>query len=145
VIAYACNQLASGSCAVFSSGRQRRDFLHVEDAARGLVALLNAGVSGACNISSGKAEVLRDVLKLLGKIADREDLIAFDSATDRPDDPPLIVGDTARVRSIGWIPAIPLAEGLSNTYSWWKAARASAPAVGIADPPLEQQGRNRDS
>jgi nucleoside-diphosphate-sugar epimerase len=146
VIAYACNQLASGSRAYFSSGRQRRDFLHVEDAARGLVALLDAGVSGACNISSGKAETLRDVLMLLGDIAGRTDLISFDSGRDRPDDPPLIVGDTARMQSIGWTPVIPLTEGLSNTYSWWKTARSSSPAADIANLRWEQcKSRNRDS
>ncbi|WP_338833436.1 NAD(P)-dependent oxidoreductase [Bradyrhizobium septentrionale] len=125
LIAYACRELAAGRRASFSSGQQRRDFLHVEDAARGLVALLDSSISGACNVSSGSADSLRDVVSHIAGISGCSDLVSFDAARDRPGDPPLILGDATRLHSTGWVPLIPLQVGLSRTYAWWKTVGGS--------------------
>jgi nucleoside-diphosphate-sugar epimerase len=120
VVAHACRSLATGRPATFSSGLQRRDFLHVADAGRGLVALLDSALGGAVNVSSGEARALRDVIEIVGDIAGRRDLIHFDPAAGRLGDPPLILGDNTRLISTGWRPSFSLAEGLANAYEYWR-------------------------
>jgi dTDP-L-rhamnose 4-epimerase len=61
---------------VFEDGRQRRDFVHVEDVADAFVAALERpGVSGrAFNIGSGRNYAIADVARQLGKAMRRPDL-----------------------------------------------------------------------
>lgn len=119
VVAHACRTLAAGKAATFSSGIQRRDFLHVTDVGRGLVALLDAPVSGAVNVSSGEARALREVIEMIGEIAGRPDLIRFDPAADRPGDPLLILGNNGKLGSTGWKPRLSLKDGLVDAYRNW--------------------------
>lgn len=92
-----------------------RDFLHASDVAEGFVRLLNIGASGAYNICSGEpvrlAEVVRTLASLLG--ADPEPLLAL--TTERPGEPPLIVGENLKLKALGWQPVLTLAQGLERT------------------------------
>lgn len=119
VVAHACRALAAGQPATFSSGLQRRDFLPVADASRGLVSLLESTISGPVNVSSGEASTLRKIIEAIGEIAGRPDLLRFDPATDRPGDPPLILGDNTQLISTGWAPRLTLREGLIDAYRHW--------------------------
>jgi nucleoside-diphosphate-sugar epimerase len=120
VVAHACRHLAAGQQARFSSGLQRRDFLPVADAGAGLAALLDSPLEGAVNVSSGRAPMLRDVIASIGAIAGRPDLLTFDPAADRPGDPPLLIGDNARLLSTGWSPSPRLDAALAETYRHWQ-------------------------
>ena len=50
---------------VFEDGRQRRDFVHVQDVARANVLALEAGVSGAFNIASGEPHTVEEMASAL--------------------------------------------------------------------------------
>ena len=54
--------LLRGEPAKCSHGRQIRDYMHVQDVANGLVALLDSDVRGAVNVSSGQATTLREIV-----------------------------------------------------------------------------------
>lgn len=92
-----------------------RDFLHVSDVAEGFVRLLTTGASGAYNICSGEpvclAEVVTTLATLLG--ADPEPILAL--TTERPGEPPLLVGENLKLKALGWRPALTLAQGLERT------------------------------
>jgi len=92
-----------------------RDFLHASDVAEGFVRLLTTGASGAYNICSGEpvrlAEVVRTLASLLG--ADPEPVLALN--TERPGEPPLLVGENLKLKALGWRPALTLAQGLERT------------------------------
>lgn len=119
IIPYACRTLARGEEARFSSGTQFRDFMHVDDVGRGFAKLLLSGLDGACNVSSGSPVALIDIVKIIGAIAGASDRLRFGALADRPDDPPLIVGDSRKLRSLGWSPEIDLTTGLKETFAWW--------------------------
>ena len=89
-----------------------RDFLHAYDVAEGFVRLLTTGASGAYNICSGEpvrlAEVVTTLATLLG--ADPEPVLAL--TTERPGEPPLLVGENLKLKALGWRPALTLAQGL---------------------------------
>jgi nucleoside-diphosphate-sugar epimerase len=93
-----------------------RDFLHVSDVAEGFVRLLITGASGAYNICSGEpvrlAEVVRTLASLLG--ADPEHVLAL--TTERPGEPPLLVGESLKLKALGWRPALTLAQGLERAH-----------------------------
>ena len=108
---------------VFRGGREPfgvnatayRDFLHASDVAEGFVRLLTTGASGAYNMCSGEpvrlAEVVRTLASSLG--ADPESVLAL--TTERPGEPPLLVGDNLKLKALGWRPELTLAQGLERT------------------------------
>lgn len=91
-----------------------RDFLHASDVAEGFVRLLTAGVSGAYNICSGEpvrlVEVVTTLAFLLG--ADPEPVLAL--TTERVGEPPLLVGENLKLKTLGWRPALTLAQGFER-------------------------------
>ena len=120
VIAHACAQLAEGKPAEFGSGNLWRDFMHVDDIGRGFAALLDSDISGACHVSSGQPALLADLVRLVGEIAGRPDLIRLGARPDRPDDPPMLVGSSEKLRASGWEPRQSRNVGLAACYEWWR-------------------------
>ena len=112
--------LLRGQPARCSHGRQIRDYLHVDDVASGLVAVLDSEVQGAINVSSGQATQLRDITLALGDQIGRPELIQLGTLPIRPNDAPLVIGANARLRSLGWEPRFNLADGLRHTVEWWR-------------------------
>jgi nucleoside-diphosphate-sugar epimerase len=114
-----------GEPAECTPGAQRRDFLHVRDAAAALVALLRSDVDGAVNIGSGRAVAVRDVVQLLGALGGRPDLIRLGALPAPPGEAPLVAADTGRLRKeVGWVPRYNLRRGLAQTLAWWRTRRA---------------------
>jgi nucleoside-diphosphate-sugar epimerase len=122
IIPYACQQLIRGEPADFSSGQAWRDFLYIEDLAAAVIALLFSSLQGAVNLTSGDPVQLARIVTLLGEIAGRPDLIRLGARPDRSGDPPMVVGDTTRIRSTGWTLVRDLEGALAETYAWWAKA-----------------------
>ena len=121
IVPYACQMLAKGRPAEFSSGALERDFLHVIDAGKGFAALLDGELTGPVNIASGVATNLAGLVTQLGRIAGHEDLIVLGARPDRPDEPPKLVANISRIQSTGWLPQTDLNQGLEDTFDWWRA------------------------
>ena len=113
--------LLRGQQAKSSHGLQVRDYLHIQDVADGMVALLASEAKGAYNIAAGSAVTIRDIVELLGRITGRSDLLQIGALPARANDAPLVLGDTRRAASeIGWTPKLDLEAGLSATVDWWR-------------------------
>jgi nucleoside-diphosphate-sugar epimerase len=114
--------LLAGEPAETGSGVQIRDFLHVDDVAAALAALLESSVVGAVNIASGEPRTLGEVVDELGRLTARGDLIRRGARADRPDDPARIVATAQRLRDeVGFTPRWSLSDGLADTLRWWMA------------------------
>jgi UDP-glucose 4-epimerase len=90
-----------------SAGTQRRDFVHVEDVAAGLLAAANApGAIGLINIGSGVGSRLSDVAQTIWRYCDADDdllrLGAIDTAGDGAFD--TLADITRAMNVIGWRP-----------------------------------------
>ncbi|KAE9629304.1 NAD-dependent epimerase/dehydratase family protein [Parasedimentitalea maritima] len=120
ILPYACQQLAKGEEAAFSTGDFYRDFMHVEDLAAGMVALLQSDLTGAVNVSSAAPLKLGEIVSRLGEISGRPDLFRLGARPDRPDDAVYLIGSNARLRTTGWTPRIDLETGLRRTLDWWR-------------------------
>jgi nucleoside-diphosphate-sugar epimerase len=125
LVPHVINSLLSGRFAATSEGWQYRDFLHVDDVAAALVALLGSDVSGAVNIGSGIPVMVRDVVSSIGKLLALPELLQYGAVPMQPGEPPLLVADTRRLREeVGWAPQYGLEDGLAATIIWHKSQRA---------------------
>jgi UDP-glucuronate 4-epimerase len=112
--------LAGQPIKLFGEGSMRRDFTHVHDIVRGVVAALDAkGSPGfrAYNLGSGAPIDLRGLVAAIATTA---------GVTLRVETEPVPLGDVdatfadiARARDeLGWAPRIALREGLSTVLAW---------------------------
>jgi nucleoside-diphosphate-sugar epimerase len=114
--------LLRGEPAKSSHGRQIRDYMHVQDVADGLVALLDSELRGSVNVSSGRATQIRDIVLALGQLLGRPELIQLGALPARANDAPMVVGDNAKIAAeIGWQPKFDLESGLKHTIDWWQS------------------------
>ncbi|HET8643890.1 MAG TPA: GDP-mannose 4,6-dehydratase, partial [Vicinamibacteria bacterium] len=109
-------------------GRQVRDYMHVQDVADGLVAVLDSAHDGAINVSSGQASTLREIVLTTGRLVGRPELVQLGALPARANDVPLVVGANARALSLGWQPRYDLESGLAQTIEWWKRNGTEASA-----------------
>jgi GDP-4-dehydro-6-deoxy-D-mannose reductase len=95
----------------------RRDFVHVEAAARAYALLARQGEGGtAYNLASGRALAIEEVLEALLRVSGAEARIERDPARFRPVDLPLLCGDPSRLRALGWEPAPGVEEAIEGLW-----------------------------
>jgi GDP-4-dehydro-6-deoxy-D-mannose reductase len=95
---------------------QPRDFLDVRDVVEAYADILERGEPATgYNISSGKQVTTGEILRLLQEIAGTHAVPERDDRYWRPTDRHAVL-DTARIRSLGWRPAIPLVQSLRDLY-----------------------------
>lgn len=92
-----------------------RDFLHASDVAEGFVRLLTEGASGTYNVCSGEPTRLADVVTALALLLGADPAPVLDLTTERPGEPPLLLGESLKLRSLGWRPALTLGQGLERS------------------------------
>jgi UDP-glucose 4-epimerase len=106
----------------FSAGTQRRDFIHVEDAAVAIVAILTAPIAGAVNVASGDAVAVRRFVEIAATAAGMTDRVAFSGAPLPASEPPLIEGSVERLATIGFRPRFTLADGLADAVARFRGS-----------------------
>jgi nucleoside-diphosphate-sugar epimerase len=116
--------LLQGRTFAASAGTQVRDYLHVDDVASGFVRLALARASGIYNISSGTPITVQELMRTVGRILGKEDLIHFGKAEPRSWDPPHLCGDSSRLRSLGWGPQYDLERGLNDAIDYCRSTEA---------------------
>lgn len=125
LVSSVCQSLVRGEATRCASGTPVRDFIHVEDAARAVAALVSASATGAFNIGSGERTTLRGIVERLATAAGRPELARFGDLPDRAGDPPLLVPDVTRLQALGFRLRFDLASGLDATMAWWREHEAS--------------------
>ncbi|MFF3226401.1 dTDP-glucose 4,6-dehydratase [Nocardia suismassiliense] len=105
---------------IYGTGQQSRTWLHVTDAAAGLVAALGKGVGGESYIIGGDHELT--TLDVVGRIADQLEVPAAEAVsfvTDRPGhDYRYTTNNTKAHRELEWAPATDFETGLKDTVDW---------------------------
>lgn len=107
----------------------QRDLLDVEDVARAYRALALRGDPGqAYNVCSGVPVAIEEVAQHLAELSGTELRMVVDPELVRPVDVPLVVGDSTRLRGLGWQPQVPLAETLRRVLDDQRRSLAAAEA-----------------
>ena len=97
----------------------RRDLLDVRDVVRAYVTLMQSGAPGRVyNVCSGVARSMQEAVDELVEISGTRARLEVDPERVRPVDVPLLLGDNARLRGLGWAPAIPFRQTLSDLLEW---------------------------
>ena len=107
---------------IYGDGKQQRDWLHVEDNCRGILAVLERGRVGEVYNLGGTAieENLTMARRLLRLMDKPETLLTY--VKDRPGHDRRYALDCKKIGTeIGWKPAIALDEGLRQTIAWYEA------------------------
>lgn len=128
----ACSDFARGIVEI-QRGRRRelpvgnldavRDMLDVRDGVRAMWRVARSGRPGEVyNVCTGVGYAIRDVLEKMIALAELEVPVREDPTRLRPLDEPVIVGDNAKLRELGWEPEIPLERTLSEILDYWRGA-----------------------
>lgn len=92
-----------------------RDFLHAQDVALGLLALLQSDASGSYNISSGQPLQIGELVRAVARLLDRDAACVLDCPSERVAQPAALVGDSQKLQALGWRPQLTLLQGLEKT------------------------------
>jgi len=115
--------LAGRPLPIDGDGAQTRDFIHVSDIARGVIAGLAAEHSGVFHLGTGRETSILDLARAVADIADVP--FEVDRRPARPGDPPRNFPDTALARDrLGWAAGVDLPVGLDDTLAWLRDSRA---------------------
>jgi nucleoside-diphosphate-sugar epimerase len=128
VIPALIRKLSSGEPRVtlWGDGTPTREFLYVEDAARGIA---DAGERyegrDPVNIGSGKEISIRDLAELIADLTGFEGEIEWDSS--KPNGQPRRQLDVSRAREqFGFEATTPLRDGLERTIAWYRSSPLAA-------------------
>jgi GDP-L-fucose synthase len=118
VKAHAAMRARAPAIEVWGTGAVRREFLYVDDAADGMVFLMqNYSDEAIVNLGPGSDVPIVDLVDLICKVVGYKGGVQFDAS--RPDGVPRKMVDTAFAASLGWRARTPLREGLTATYRWY--------------------------
>ena len=107
---------------IWGSGKPRREFLHVDDLADGLVHLIRVGdPPNIVNIGTGKDISIAELAALVAEIVGFKGSLSYDSS--KPDGTPVKRTQIDLIESTGWSPSIALADGIRSTYDEFKVER----------------------
>lgn len=118
----ACRKAREGDLLFHGTGREIRDWLHVDDAADLLVkASLEASV--ACPVFNGGSGIGTEIAQVVGAVAASMQCTVEPTfrGVERSGDPSRYVADNTRALNLGWRPRTSLDEGIREYVSWYRS------------------------
>jgi UDP-glucose 4-epimerase len=126
VVAIFCGRILSDRpLTVFGDGLQTRDYVFVGDAARAVWLATTRPLpekgrldARAFNIGTGKGTSVIQLANLLQEVAGTD--VPLEFTPRRPEEQQRSLIDPGKAAGLlGWVPEVPLADGLATTYAWF--------------------------
>jgi GDP-L-fucose synthase len=110
----------SPSISAWGTGSASREFLFVDDAARGIIAATERmDDPDPINLGTGNEITIRELTNLICRLCDYRGEVVWDPS--KPDGQPRRCLDTSKAEQLlGWNAIIPFEEGLRQTIKWWR-------------------------
>ena len=109
---------------VWGSGTPTRELLYIEDAADGMLAMLDWGRPDPLNIGTGVEVTIADLARAVARAAGYAGPVRMDPS--RPDGQPRKCLDVSRAtRELGWTARTDLDTGLQKTVQWYRQVMSS--------------------
>lgn len=111
------------SVTVWGTGLPMREFLYVDDMAEACVCLMNVDITHGSrdqtmpshiNVGYGTDVSIKDLARVISLTVGYKGIVNFDIS--KPDGTPKKLMDSSRIRSMGWLPAVSLEQGLKHAY-----------------------------
>ena len=122
-IATAIASILSGKeVLVFGERGTIRDYIYVDDLAKGIVAALDFALPGECyNVGTGIGRSNLDIIESISRIAEQNGLMQkICHQPTRPFDVSANILDSAKLKEIsGWQPNADFDESIERTFSWY--------------------------
>jgi GDP-L-fucose synthase len=109
---------------IWGSGTPKREFLHVDDMAAATVHVMNLDPAtyqahtqpmlSHINVGTGIDCTIRELAQTIAKVTGFTGRLTFD--TTKPDGTPRKLLDVSKLKALGWVPSIPLEQGLLEVY-----------------------------
>ncbi|WP_024335050.1 GDP-L-fucose synthase [Desulfotignum balticum] len=109
---------------IWGSGTPMREFLHVDDMAAATVHVMNLDPAtyqshtqpmlSHINVGTGIDCTIRELAQTIARVTGFTGRLTFD--TTKPDGTPRKLLDVSKLKALGWVPSIPLEQGLSEVY-----------------------------
>jgi UDP-glucose 4-epimerase len=125
VVAIFCGKILDGRpVTIYGDGTQTRDYVYVGDVVRAVVAASKSSASGiAINIGTGIETNVNDLYSTLAGIADFPTKAEYAAARPGEQNRSVISPALAQ-QELGWRPEKKLADGLEETFKYFKQQRA---------------------
>jgi GDP-L-fucose synthase len=114
---------------IWGTGRASREFLYVDDCARGIMlAAEHYSDAEPVNLGTGREISIADLVELIREVVGYEGELRFDPS--KPDGQPRRCLDTSRARErFGFEAEVDFQEGLEATIQWYEKTRAGVALV----------------
>lgn len=106
----------------FEAGVDVRDFMHVEDIASAIAALVERQVDGAVNVASGQPLSVRAVIEEIAVHLRVQARVVFGAPSEPKVFPLSVVASVGHLRKVAeWTPGATFAERIAQTCEYWRA------------------------
>lgn len=110
--------------AIWGTGTPLREFLHADDAAAGILHLLELeNPPEWVNLGCGTDISIGDLARLVKDAVGFQGELTFD--TSKPDGTPRKLTDISKIKATGWAPKIPIEQGVAMAYQAFLAEKAA--------------------
>jgi len=104
-------RLRQGEPVTLRTPRSVKDYIHANDVATALLAVVEQRFAGAINVGTGEGVAVETIARELARLLQRPELIQMPE--NSPADPlDHVVADVTRLRALGWRPQVTLEAGL---------------------------------
>lgn len=104
---------------VWGTGSPEREFMYVDDAADGLVFLMERySAEEPINVAGGEIVTIRRLVEMVREVCGWSGEFVYD--TSKPDGMPRKALDGRKLTAMGWTPKLGVLEGLRRTYEWFQ-------------------------
>lgn len=104
---------------VYGAGQQRRDLVHVDDIAAGVLSAWDSGYSGTAILGSGRSVAVLELVETVRQVTGRPLPVEHVPAPEG-EMPAVVVDIAGSANAIGYRPSISLADGLGTAWEYFR-------------------------